>query len=394
VLRDEEILALLGDPESDRVERTTSTGDTGKFCEAICAFSNDLPNNRQPGYLMVGANNDGSLAGLSVTDELLLYLGGLRSDGNIQPIPSMAVEKRSLVGGDLAVVTVMPSDLPPVRYKGRVWIRVGPQRAVASEADERILSERRTALLRTFDARPCAGSGLHDLSVDLFLVTYRGNAIAEDILRENRRDLKTQMASLRFYDLTADCPTNAGVLLFGKDPLNWLPGAFVQFVRYDRTKLTDPVLNERSFGGDLLTVLRELDAFVPTQLQSRPMGGLAMRERNQEDYPLKAIKELLMNAIVHRSYETTSPVRFYWFSDRIEIQNPGGLYGEATPQNFPRQNTYRNPVLAEAMKVLGYVNKFGRGVMLAQEALAANGSPQAEFTFEPHYFLATIRRAE
>jgi ATP-dependent DNA helicase RecG len=119
-----------------------------------------------------------------------------------------------------------------------------------------------------------------------------------------------------------------------------------------------------------------------------------MRERNQDDYPVVAVKELLMNAVVHRSYETSAPIRFYWFSDRIEIQNPGGLYGEATPENFPRQNTYRNPVLAEAMKVLGYVNKFGRGVLRAREALAENGSPPPEFGFEPHYFLATIRRAE
>ena len=56
-----------------------------------------------------------------------------------------------------------------------------------------------------------------------------------------------------------------------------------------------------------------------------------------------------MNAIMHRLYESTSPVRFYWFSDRIEVQNPGGLFGEATPENFPRQNSYRNPVIAEAM---------------------------------------------
>ena len=75
-----------------------------------------------------------------------------------------------------------------------------------------------------------------------------------------------------------------------------------------------------------------------------------------------------------------------------EIQNPGGLYGEATPENFPRQTAYRNPVVAEAMKALGYVNRYGRGIVRTQEALRRNGNPQAQFTFEPMYFLATIRR--
>ena len=99
-----------------------------------------------------------------------------------------------------------------------------------------------------------------------------------------------------------------------------------------------------------------------------------------------------MNAIMHRLYESTSPIRFYWFSDRIEVQNPGGLFGEATPENFPRQNSYRNPVVAEAMKVLGYVNKYGRGVLRAQEALRINGNPPLDFKFEPTYFLAIVRR--
>ena len=99
-----------------------------------------------------------------------------------------------------------------------------------------------------------------------------------------------------------------------------------------------------------------------------------------------------MNAIMHRSYDATGPVRMYWFSDRIEIQSPGGLYGEASPENFPKRNSYRNPVLAEALKTLGFVNRFGMGVLRAQEALERNGNPPAEFEFDPGYVQVTVRR--
>lgn len=95
---------------------------------------------------------------------------------------------------------------------------------------------------------------------------------------------------------------------------------------------------------------------------------------------------------MHRSYESNAPVRFHWYDDRIEIQSPGGLYGMVSPENFPRQADYRNPVLAEALATLGYVNAFGRGVLRAQGALQMNGNPAAEFRFEPHHVLATIRR--
>ncbi len=99
-----------------------------------------------------------------------------------------------------------------------------------------------------------------------------------------------------------------------------------------------------------------------------------------------------MNAVMHRDYASTAPLRITWLDDRLEIQSPGGLYGEASPANFPRQTSYRNPVIAEALKNLGYVNRYGRGVIRAQEALQNNGSPPAEFHFDTGYVLAVIRR--
>jgi ATP-dependent DNA helicase RecG len=392
VLSENELLKLIGDMEADNIERTTTTKNTNKFCEAICAFANDFPGHRQPGYLIVGIKDNGELSGLTVDDELLKNLGGIRSDGNIQPLPAMTVKKYSLPGGDVAVVEVFPSDLPPVRYKGRVWIRVGPRRAIANETEERILSERRATLIKTFDARPCPGCSLDKLIVDLFSIAYRGNAIAADVIDENNRDIKYQMASLRFFDLDKNCATFAGALIFGKTPLNWLPGAYIQFVRFNGERLTDEPQQQLVFSGDLLKVLRELDSFLPLQIKSKPEQVTMLREQDIREYPVLALRELLMNAIMHRTYESNSPIRFYWFSDRVEIQNPGGLYGEATPENFPMQNTYRNPIIAEAMKVLGYVNKYGRGVLRAQEALAENGNPPAEFLFQPTYFMATLRR--
>lgn len=147
--------ALLADLESDRVERTISTNNTDKFAEAVCAFANDFPAHRQPGYLILGADDKtGALSGLKVSDQLLQNLAALRSDGNIQPLPALGVSRFTFPEGDVAVVEVTPSDLPPVRYKGRVWIRDGPRKAIANEQEERILSERRVAATTSFDATP------------------------------------------------------------------------------------------------------------------------------------------------------------------------------------------------------------------------------------------------
>lgn len=381
---------LLADIESDRVERTISTSDTDKFSKAVCAFANNFPQHTEPGYLLIGVTDDGKLSGLKVSDQLLQNLAALRSDGHIQPLPALRVAKCELNSGEIAVVEVLPSDMPPVRYKGQVWIRVGPRKATATEQEERILIERRVAHQRTFDARPCNGSNLADLALDLFLLTYRKFALAEEIIEENHRDIKVQLSSLRFFDLRADTPNHAGILLFGADPLQWLPGAFIQFVRFAGTSLEAEVSNEKTFSGDLLSVLRELDTLVETQIESYPSPVTALRESTVASYPKLALRELLLNAVMHRSYESTAPIRFYWFADRVEIQSPGGLYGEASIENFPRQNSYRNPVVAEAMKILGFVNRYGRGVIRAQAALEQNGNPQAKFEFDPAYVNVSI----
>ena len=99
------------------------------------------------------------------------------------------------------------------------------------------------------------------------------------------------------------------------------------------------------------------------------------------DYPKAAIRELVMNAIMHRDYQGNAPIHFYQYADRLEIVNHGGLYGRARPENFPNVSDYRNPIIAEAMKVLGYVNCYNRGINMVQDELEANGNGKAEFSF-------------
>ena len=150
----EELKKLLNDIENERVERTISTTNTDKFAQAVCAFANDIRNSNLPGYLFIGAYDDGSLNGLHVTDELLRNLAGLRSDGNILPQPALMVYKETFPEGDVAIVEVQPSLMPPVRYKGKTWIRIGARKAVANEEEERILTEKRQFHTSTFDTKP------------------------------------------------------------------------------------------------------------------------------------------------------------------------------------------------------------------------------------------------
>jgi ATP-dependent DNA helicase RecG len=346
----------------------------------------------EPGYLVIGVDERDAAFRMPITDELMQQFASYRSDGQIMPLPVLNVAKvpHPDGGGDVLVVEVKPHDMPPVRFKGRVHIRVGPRKDTASESEERVLTERRASNFPTFDATPCPEGDLKRMDLETFRQTYRPQAIAEEVIAENHRDVKEQLAALRFYNLNRDCPTNAGMLVFAYDPLDLFPGAKVQFVQFDGLELSDDPAAEKSFSGNLITVLSELDSFLKGRFTQKPVAVSELREQAVFDYPPEAIRELLMNAVLHRDYQSTGPVRFYQFTDRIEIQNPGGLYGEASRENFPRVNAYRNPIIAEAMHVLGYVNRFGRGIARARRVLSENGSPEAQFQFETNHFLTMI----
>jgi ATP-dependent DNA helicase RecG len=280
----------------------------------------------------------------------------------------------SLTEGEIAVIEVQPSTPPPVRYKGSVYVRIGPRQGIANEQEERLPSERRTSFARTFDVSLLREATMDDLSLSLF-AAYREQVVAPEVIAANHRTMQEQLASLRFFDLKSFAPTAAGVLMFVRHPRSFLPGAYVQFLRLAGNRLTDPVLDQAEIAGDLLSQLRELDVRLKTVITTtlEPVST----------YAEIALRELLLNAMMHRDYASNTPVRFYCFTDRIEIQNPGGLYGEVTMSTLLQRNSYRNPIIAEAMKNLGYVNRFGYGIQRAQ--------PPAEFSADHAVFSVVVR---
>ncbi len=133
---------------------------------------------------------------------------------------------------------------------------------------------------------------------------------------------------------------------------------------------------------------------IKSGIQTHIISSSGLQETIAADYPIVALRELLLNAVVHRDYQSNSPIRFSRFSDRIEIQSPGGLYGGVTRETLSRMSSYRNPVIAESLKALGYINKFGYGIQRSEAELKRNGSPALEFEIESSAFLVKIKRRQ
>lgn len=395
MLTDDELAQLMVDAETDRVERKESPADPNRIKQAICAFANDMPGHGRPGVVFVGVRDDGSCATLPITDQLLLNLADMRSDGSILPLPTMTVQKRTLQGCDVAVIIVEPSLYPPVRFHGRIWIRVGPRRATASEEEERRLNERRRARHLPWDLQSIVPASLSDLDLDLFERTYLPAAVPVDVLDQNQRTIEQRLMSLRFISVDNCVPTVVGLLAIGKSPADFVPGAYVQFLRIGGAELADPIVDQRECHGPLSELLRDVDDLLGAHVRIATEIASASTEVRHPDYPLAALQQLARNGIMHRDYETSNaPTRITWFDDRIEIQNAGGPFGQVTIDNFgqPGITDYRNPNVAEAMRTLGFVQRFGVGIQLARRQLADNGNPPPEFDVQANHVLVTVRR--
>lgn len=393
---DDELRVLMVDLESDQVERKGSIADSDRIDEAICAFSNDYPGYGTSGVIFIGADDaTGKPTGLTVDDQLLLNLAGRRDSGKILPLPSIRVARLEVDGQYVAFIEVDPSPSPPARFRGRVYIRVGPRRALATRDEERRLSERRRSTDLTFDAQPCAGSSLDHLDLVSFEREYLRASLPVDVLDENGRTVTEQLAALRLATLDG-IPTNAGILLLSNDPSEFLRGAYLQFLRIGGSTLADPVLDEKRLFGPVPGVLRQMDELLTLNIRTAVQIGTDATEWRHSDYPLRALQQLVRNAIMHRNYEATaSPVRLTWYDGRVEIFSPGGPYGTVTIENFGRPGVtdYRNPVLAEAMRNLGYVQRFGAGLEIVRAELDRNGNAPAEFGVDHAFIGVTLRSA-
>lgn len=240
---------------------------------------------------------------------------------------------------------------------------------------------------------PVAGdAALSDLDLYLFRENYLPHAVAAEILAANHREIDEQLASLHLLS-RGGRPTHGALLLLGRQPRRFLPGAYVQFVRFDGKEKVDPILNQKELDGPMPRLLPLLDDLASINVRVATEITGHVYEKRSPDYPLESIQQLLRNAVLHRSYESNAPVYWFWYQDRIEIHSPGGPFGRVTETNFRNGVTdYRNPTLAQGLKVLGFVQRFGVGIQIAERGCAENGNPPLEFEVSPWAFLVRIRQ--
>ncbi len=274
----------------------------------------------------------------------------------------------------LVVVTVFPGPLRPywVRSLGRdegTFVRVASSNRRASPE---VLAElARTTRNAAFDEEPMTRATLADLDLDLVRARFAG-----------RRDIgHRELLSLNLLvrEGKKEVPSVGGVILFGRDRLTHFPDARLRLARFagtDRASIIDRV----EADSDPIQAIDEALAFVR---RSTPTGMVleGARRRDLPLFPPAAVREALINAVVHADYsQTGSPIRVAVFDDRLEIENPGLLpFGLTIEEIRQGVSKLRNRVIGRVFHELGLIEQWGSGVRRMIRASEDAGLPVPEF---------------
>ena len=218
--------------------------------------------------------------------------------------------------------------------------------ASLQKQDERILNEKRRFGNLTFDLQPIPTSSVSDLNLTQFENEYLPQTFAPEILAANERTLEERLAATKMIvSVNEQVATVLGILAFGKSPQDYIPGAYVQFLRIDGNELSDEILDSEDIRGAVPDLLRRLDDKLIAHNRIAVDFTTDVLEQRTEFYPIPALQQITRNAVMHRTYEATNaPVRVSWFNDRIEVLSPRrrvragdhGKFWTAWPNGLPQ----------------------------------------------------------
>ena len=357
----EEVLAIIANGEDSRHQFKANVTRADSLAQEMSAFSNS-----KGGFLLVGVSDDGSITGL--TDEHIRVINQLvanASTNNIRPAINPITQNFSLPAGKVLLITIEAGlNKPYMDTSGHIWVKNGSdkRRVTAREELQRMFQ---AASLIHADEIPVSGSSVSDIDQEYF------DTFFEKEFGETLEDQGVSSAKiLENMNLAKNGQLNiSGALLFASKPQIRLPVFIVKAVAFPGVDIEDEhYIDSQDINGKLSDVFQKVLGFVLANIR-HVQNEQGFNSVGEPEIPRIALQELIANALIHRDYFISAPVKVLVFVNRIEIVSPGHLPNNLTIENIKMGNSnVRNPILASfAPKVLPY-RGLGSGIKRAIKA--------------------------
>ncbi len=316
--------------------------------------------------VVIGASAQGKISGVTIGKQTIERLTNTITD-NTDPVIYPNISVHNLEGKEAIVLELKESLNKPHLAFGKAFKRVGNvTKLMKREEYERLLLEK-SKHKPQFESEICKEASWEDINCDKvnwFRAAYKATT-GKEILTESMKLLENLGCAKK------DKITKAGILLFGKIPEMFIPQNQVTIVRYSGKNVSDRYLDLKDIRGNLFDIIDHADEYIREHIQIA--SQLIPGQINREDipqYPLFAIRELIVNAVAHRDYYISgSRIIIKMFQDRIEFSSPGGFPADITPENIVDRQYSRNPVIVKTLNMVRYIEAIGDGIDRVLEAV-------------------------
>jgi ATP-dependent DNA helicase RecG len=353
-----ELLDIISHGEDSRHQFKRNITNTESLSAEMVAFSNG-----NGGKIFIGVNDDGEISGLSAEDirRLNQLISGTASQ-NVIPMINPITENIMTSNGIVLVVDISPGINKPYQDKNGVfWVKSGADKRKATSREEIQRLFQKSNLIHA-DETPVPGASDTDLDLDFFKDFFEDRF--GEALDKQKIPLIKVLENMNL--IKAGALTIAGTLLFAKTPQFKLPAFLVKAGAFDSVDLSTSQYNDsRDIKGKLGDIFKQTVYFIVSNIR-HIQGSKGVNSIGTPEIPPESIEEIVANALIHRDYFISAPIRVFIFRDRVEIISPGHLPNNLTIENIKAGNSNtRNPVLASYANHLLPYRGYGSGIIRA-----------------------------
>ena len=366
------ILELINNGENQTTEFKTSFQK--EVIESIVAFANT-----KGGKVFIGVSDDGTVVGVELKQESLQnWVNQIKTTTQ----PSIIVDIEQITIEDKTVVKIEVNEYPvkPISYKNRYFVRKVNSNHLMSMIE--ISNMHLQSLQLSWDAYESNDTKLEDLDIDKI------DNFFKRVNEKGRFKLKgTRNENLQKLNLLKDLqPTNAAKLLFAKEMR-------LYSVHIGRFKTPSMIIDDRMIQTTLFEAVEQVMNFILSHIKVAFEFTGEIERTEIFEYPQKALREIILNTIVHRDYTSPIDIQIKILDNSITIFNPGRLYGDISIEDLHTdsyQSQARNKLVTEAFYLTGDIEKYGSGYIRIREDIKNYPTMKFEYRENGNGYLVTI----
>lgn len=324
--------------------------------ETAAAFANT-----NGGSILIGVSDKKEIRGITLCKETLTDITNRISQA-IDPRVVMELESANIEGKSVLLVQITESQIKPVSVKGTCYKRVGNSNRVMSPQE--IAQMHLKSVGQTWDQLSVVSAKNHDIDEQKIQWYLTRREASRNVAQPQNMTVPDLLRNIDCIS-EEETPTHAGILFFGKHPQRFFHNAQLRVVRFKGTSVTHPVIDRLDCSGTLWEIVNATEEFIRKNIRLLSLRSSKSFQRDDKfEYPLDALREAIINGLIHRNYQEPADVRVFIFDNRVEIISPG-TFPEGVSPDKPRHKPV-NPILTQLMYDVGFIEKYGSGIKMMQ----------------------------